>query len=378
MNVLTDILSAQLNQVTLSPEIRARLTPELLSKLYRISNRHDLAHIVGNTLAQNGVEIPEPMASRFKKANTLAVYRCAQHKQVLEQVGASFDAAQIPYIPLKGAVLRAFYPLESMRTGCDVDILVKREDIEGACKVLAEQGYEIQKQNYHDITLVSPTKVHLELHYTLRENMASLDGVLDRAWDYAVQEKGCQYGFTREFFVFQAFAHMSYHFLSGGCGLRSLMDIWVMDHRMGYSYSDAGTLLEEAGILQFAREMTRLAQACFDGGEWDAFTDVLLRYILSGGSYGTVQNKIAVKKTATGGTLGYVVGRLCPPYGTMKQIYPVLERMPVLLPFCWVGRWFSKMNAGRGSSAKREVQISQGISSKQETEIKEIRTRLGI
>lgn len=378
MNILTDILSAQLNQTALSPELRARLTPEVLSKLYRISHRHDLAHVIGAALVNNNVEMPEPLAAQFKKDNTLAIYRCAQQKQTLQEVGRFFEAAQIPYIPLKGAVLRDFYPQESMRVGCDVDILVREADVGRACAILEAQGYQIAERNYHDVTLISPTRVHLELHFTLRENMESLDRVLDRVWDFAVQGGSCCYSLTKEFFVFQAFAHMSYHFLSGGCGLRALADIWVMERKMDCSYTASEGLLKEAGIFQFAKEMTNLSLACFDGGASDPFMEQLLAYIISGGSYGTVQNKIAVRKSQSGGTAGYVVRRLFPPLPTMKQIYPVLDRAPVLLPFCWVARWFSKLFAGRGRKAIREVQVSQGVLTAQTEEIQKIRTRLEI
>ena len=378
MNLLIELLSTQLNQTTLSPELRVRLTPEVLSKLYRVSRCHDLAHVVGSALAHADVELPDPLPSQFKKENTLAVYRCAQQKQTLQEVAHFFEIEQIPYIPLKGAILRNFYPQESMRVGCDVDILVHEEDIARSCAVLEAQGYQVAERNYHDVTLISPTKVHLELHFTLRENMKNLDPVLERVWEFAVRDGGYRYGLLKEFFVFQAFAHMAYHFLSGGCGLKSLTDIWVMERKMGYSYKDADLLLKEAGIFQFAKEMTNLSLVCFDGGASDSFMEQLLAYIISGGSYGTVQNKIAVQKSQSGGTAGYVIRRLFPSLRTMKQIYPVLERAPVLLPFCWVARWFSKLFAGQGRKAIREVQVSQRVLTAQTDEIQKIRTRLEI
>ena len=44
------------------------------------------------------------------------------------------------------------------------------------------------------------------------------------------------------------FAHMLYHFISGGCGIRPLMDIWIAEHKMGITYTEAKDLLETAGI----------------------------------------------------------------------------------------------------------------------------------
>lgn len=378
MNRLTAILSAQLNQTALSPEVRAQLTPELLLKLYRLLKRHDLAHVLGNVLRENHVAISENLQEKLKKAETLAMYRCAQQKQALEEIGACFETAGIVYVPLKGAILREFYPMESMRTSCDIDILVKEADLDEACRALMAVGYRVEERLYHDVSLISPTNVHLELHFSVQENMPEIDAVLCRVWDYAVQEAGCRYALSKEFFVFQTFAHMSYHFLSGGCGLRALTDLWVMEHCMGITYLDGEALLAEGGILDFARKMTAFTRTCLDEAPTDAHSQRLFAYILTGGCYGTAENKIAVKKSAKGGTVGYVLRRLFLPYATMKTVYPVLERLPILLPFYWIYRLFSKLFTGRGGRAVEEIKAVQNVTAAKTEETQELRKYLGI
>lgn len=376
--ILVEVLSTQLNQINLSSELRARLTPEVCVKLYQTSYRHDIAHIVGAVLAENTVEVPELLMTKFKKAEMLSVYRCAQQKQALQEISACLEKEQIPYVPLKGAILRKFYPKESMRTGCDVDVLVKPEDIDRACNALVHVGYELTDRQYHDVSLTSPTNVHLELHFSLQENRPNMDAVLCRAWEYTLPEEGCRYSFTKDFFVFQVFAHMAYHFLNGGCGLRGLMDIWVMEHRMNLSYVDAQKLLEETGLYTFAQKMSILAETCFSNATWNNNSRLLLSYIVSGGSYGTAKGKITIKKSEKGGTVGYALKRLLLPYNTMKNVYPVLERVPVLLPFCWMHRLFSRLFTGRGRRAIGEIKTAQGITAAQTEEMQALRAYLGL
>lgn len=124
-----------------------------------------------------------------------------------------------------------------MRTSCDIDILIYEEDLEVAINSLETKGYRCGERNYHDVSLYSPSKIHLELHFNIQENMDNLDAVLKDAWEYAVPTNTSQYAFSKEFFAFHIFAHMAYHFVSGGCGIRSLLDIWVLKHKMGISYS---------------------------------------------------------------------------------------------------------------------------------------------
>ena len=71
-------------------------------------------------------------------------------------------------MPLKGSVLRASYPQDWMRTSCDIDILVHREDLERAVELLVEKKqYRREVTNLCDVSLYAPSGVHLELHYDL-------------------------------------------------------------------------------------------------------------------------------------------------------------------------------------------------------------------
>ena len=42
----------------------------------------------------------------------------------------ALEKAQIPFVPLKGSVIRKYYPEAWMRTSSDIDVLVHKEDVE--------------------------------------------------------------------------------------------------------------------------------------------------------------------------------------------------------------------------------------------------------
>ena len=63
----------------------------------------------------------------------------------------------------------------------------------------------------------------------------------------------------------------------------------------------------------------------------------MLDAILLSGTYGT--RAMRVKNRMGGGhRLSYLLTRAFPPMRKMKRDYPVLRRLPVLLPACWVAR----------------------------------------
>ncbi len=376
--ILIKILGSALTETELDISVKEQLTPEVLSTLYALSKHHDLAHIVAAILYSNNVEMEKELSAKFGKEEILSVYRYEQMKYAYEEICEAFEEANIPYVPLKGSIIRSYYPQESMRTSCDIDILVHEEDIERAACALEKKEYTRGEREYHDISLFSPTNIHLELHFNIQENIDNLDSVLKDAWRYATPTDGMRYEFTKEFFLFHIYAHMSYHFLAGGCGIRPLMDIWIIEHKMGVSYVQAQELLERAGIYKFAQEISKLVDCCFSGKEWDEFSLKLLSYILSGGVYGTAENHIAVKKTKTNNAFGYALKRLFLPYKDMVTIYPVLKKAPILLPFCWIARCFGAFFGKKNKKARAELKTVKTISNDKVEAIKEIREGLGL
>jgi len=373
------MLYVSINELECSASLIENITSDGFSSVFHLAKKHDLAHIVSKFVYQNKLEIKD---DEFRKAlqqeEILAVYRHERMKCAYEQICSVFDEEGIPYVPLKGAVIRPYYPYEHMRTSCDIDILIHEENLDCAIDCLVKKGYRCENRNYHDVSLYSPNKTHLELHFNIQENMDSLDEVLKDAWKHTVLVQGSKYAFSKEFFVFHMYAHMAYHFLSGGCGIRPLLDLWIMEHKMEANYSCAEDLLKKAGIYTFAVEMSSIANKCFTQNERDSFSDLVLKYICSGGIYGTKNNKVAIKKTETKSSFVYALERLFLPYHSMTITYPVLKKQPWLLPFFWFVRWVCAVFKGKTKKITAELSYANNVSKETMSELVEIRSRLNI
>lgn len=377
-HILIEILYATVNEFESNESIKEKITSEMLLSVYRLAKRHDLAHVVSNFVYRNKIATVQELQEQLQREEIISVYRNEQMKYSFEEICAVFEKAGIAYIPLKGSVIRPYYPYESMRTSCDIDILIHEEDLEIAISSLANKGYRCGEQRYHDVSVYAPNEVHIELHFNIQENMDSLDEVLKEAWKYAVPTNGSQYAFSKEFFAFHIFAHIAYHFVSGGCGIRSILDIWVLEHKMGISYSCAKALLEKAGIYQFAAEMSKLAECCFTQNHLDTFSESVLKYIFQGGVYGSAENHIAVDKSKNGSSAGYAVKRLFLPYKSMVIAFPYLKKAPYLLPFCWVVRWIKAIFGGKTKRIISEMVCVNNIFDEKTEEVSEIFSRLGL
>ncbi len=376
--ILMEILYCTINENSDNSSLHKKLTSDVVVAVYTLAKKHSLAHLVARYIFKNKISVESEIEAKLRKTDLMAVYQYERMKYTFAQICDAFDQAGIAYIPLKGSVLRAYYPTEDMRTSCDIDILIHEADLELAIGALEEKNYRRGDRHYHDVSLYSPNKIHLELHFNIQENMNNLDAVLKDAWEYAIPVKGSQYAFSKDFFAFHIFAHMAYHFVSGGCGIRALLDIGVMEHKMGISYSCAKELLEKAGIYKFASEMSKLAEQCFTNNERDSLSDSILKYIFMGGVYGSAENHIAVDKAKTKSSVTYALKRLFPPYKSMIITYPFLKKCFFLLPFCYVARWIRAIFGGKSKRIALEMACANNMSNERIKEIKEICSHLGL
>ena len=92
------------------------LTDEELAKLYKLSKSHDLAHLVGDALIKNDLIGNDEIKAKYQKQVMLAIYRYEKINYELNRLRSALNEAQIPFIPLKGSVLRQYYPEPWMRT----------------------------------------------------------------------------------------------------------------------------------------------------------------------------------------------------------------------------------------------------------------------
>jgi len=358
-NRIFDLMISCLGNVLFNRDltIDQTLTKQELVEVYKLSKKHDMAHIVGISLAKAGLleKAPE-IAERFEKEQYLAVFRYENFKYETDRLCKTFDEQKIPYILLKGAVIRDFYPEPWMRTSCDLDVLVKEEDLDTAILALTEKlGYAVGgNKNFHDIDLFSESGIHLELHFNIKENIPAFDKVLSRVWDYAKKTDEDLEGLivTNEFLLYHLTAHAAYHFVGGGCGVRPLTDIYLLKNKLEYDETVLKQLCEESEIDKFYSSVCKLCECWFEGAEHIVLTDEMQKFILQGGAYGTREAHIAARQEARGGKGGYAMSRIFAPYDVLKQRYPKL-RGRVQMPIYQVRRW---IDVARDGGAKRSMQ----------------------
>lgn len=361
--ILFLLLRSAVRGVSLTGDEREACARADIGGMCAIAKKHDVLHLLALGLKQNGLLTSETAA--IERSIFKAIYRYQQIQFEFGRLCEALEEARIPFIPLKGAILRQYYPEPWMRTSCDIDILVRREDLDRAALCLVNKlGYEERERATHDISFFADNGTHIELHFDLVEENRANNAIelLRTVWDHVLpcNSYTYQYQMSDEYFYFYHIVHMAKHFESGGCGIRPLIDLWILDH-MCDDPSKRDALLSQCDLLPFANAVRTLSRVWIGGEGADECSLRLQDFILQGGVYGSMENRVLLMQNKKGGRLGYFRSRVFLPYDRLKRYYPILEKHRWLMPLMQIRRWFRVCNPVVAKRAKAEMTTNRHI-----------------
>lgn len=209
---------------------RYRTNEENRKELFRMSAKHFIDALVGTTLKRAGVVLPKYWEERMVKAVRKVLLFDVERKKLC----AWMDRERIWYLPLKGIILKEYYPSIGMRQMSDNDILFDADAWERVEKHMLSEGYETESvgNGNHDVYQKAPV-YNFEMHRSLYGK-----GHDERWVEYYSDIKDCLipdraddrcYGYhmSDEDFYIYITSHAYKHYSGSGTGLRTLLDFYA-------------------------------------------------------------------------------------------------------------------------------------------------------
>ncbi len=377
--VLFACLASSLKDEKLSGNEKKVCTEEVVHGLVAIAKKHDISQLMYKSLTENGLVLDSD--SNYRNSLFKTIFRYENQNCELNRIRALLEKNEIPFIVLKGSVIRNYYNEPWLRTSCDIDILVQKENIEKASDMIVEElKYERAYVSTHDVSLMSPSKVHLELHFELKETDFKESKLLSNIWDGTELVEGSNYekAMTSEMFLFFHIYHMAKHFKYGGCGIKPLVDLWIIKNKMGYDEKKALTLLEREGFDKFYKNALLLSNVWFENASHNDVTRSMERFVIHGGVFGTAEQNLAMEQGSRGGALQRMFFRVFMPYSQLKKSYKVLQKCPILYPAFTVVRWFRIVFGGGKKRAINEIKNNQSVTQAERNTAKSLIDELGL
>lgn len=306
-----------------------------LDAVYQLASRHTLAAIVGMALQQAGLELPQ-----FKQAVSASLRKTMILDAEREAVLKKLEEAGIWYLPLKGAVLKEYYPSFGMREMSDNDILFDASRAEDVRSIMESLGFSTERftdENNHDVYFKQPI-VNFEMHRALfRDHVFHhtdrLNAYYKNVKSRLVKDEDKNFGFhfTNEDFYIYMIAHEYKHFIQGGTGLRSLVDTYVLlKHFDSLDWSYIRTECGKLGIEDFEKRNRDLSLSIFDSES--VSEGELLEFFTDSGTYGNTENLFRYRLGKTDSKWSYIFHRIFIPMDAIQKLFPLFYRYKILLP----------------------------------------------
>ena len=323
-----------------------------LKALYAAAKHHRLEAAVGIALQKAGVE-----DEAFSKAVAKAQYKAALTDTDREALFCCLEERGIWYLPLKGSVLKDYYPVYGMRQMADVDILVDPDRFSEIESVMKELGFQVAEKggDIHD-SYIKPPASHFEIHRALFGKMKgeSFDSFYADVKSRLIRDRegGYAFHFSPEDLYCYLTAHEYKHYSYGGTGLRSLLDRYVFLRKSGESldWDLVKRETEQLGIAEYELKSRTLAMDLFGGKQPDGEERAMLSYLFDSGAYGTQEHSLQnrVRRYGAGsGRLHYLKERIFLPEEIVKTAYPFVYRHRILLPGLALFRLGKSLTTGR-------------------------------
>lgn len=327
-----------------------------LEKIFHMSCAHSLETFIGMTLKNAGIVLSKEWNERILKSIRKVMLFDAERTKLL----AFMEANAIWYLPLKGIILKDYYPAIGMRQMADNDILFDADFGDKVKIYMESQGYKSVSVGIgtHDVYKKEPV-YNFELHRSLYApyEWNNWEAYYKDIKIKLIQNSENSYGyhFTDEDFYVYIVLHAYKHYVGSGTGLRTLVDFYIYlkakEQELDFSYIEREC--ETLGVKEFEIKSRCLCKKIFEMNSLksvEVFDELLLEeekellfYYLTSGVYGTFERGIKnglkrfEKKTGSKSKMLYLLKRIFPGIEAFRR-YPLIYKHKWLLPVGWTIR----------------------------------------
>lgn len=320
-----------------------------LSELFTFAKMHSVEALVFRGVSTLAVDEADPIWAHWENRAQMLLTQSMVQLAERDALFAVMEEAGVDLLPVKGCWIKELYPDVDYRQMSDLDMLIRKEDRSRVKEILlgmgyAEEGGEVA--SYHDGYEKKPYMA-VEMHLQLLASDDPHEPYYRDVWSRAQKVDGTAHLHRlspEDEYIFYLL-HLRKHIEEAGCGIRLILDSVVF--RQAYPDMDRVYLeqeFEKLGISGFVRKIERIADCWFATGA--ALPQELTKLggeILAAGNYGTLETAFHSRierfkekyKHPALAIFMYWCSRLFRPMSEMKNDYPVLERLPVLLPLFW-------------------------------------------
>ena len=335
---LLELISSYFNHKN---EQGSKIDSETLSFFIKIAKHHSLTSLLYKALIGTKIKVDTELLGKLESYYLTNLRKCVLFEKERNELYAYLNENKVDYLPLKGIVLKDYYLDPFTREFADNDILFSDRYSTCVKTFFVKRGYSVgeYKKWNHDTFYKKPF-FNFEMHRSLfayRPDNKKIAQYFENYLEKAPKKDNYEHCLSKEDFFIYYLAHSYKHFHVSGCGIRTLIDIYLFLKKEHLDFNYVNEELNKIDLLDFSHRIIKLSNRVFCGESLNEEEKQMLLFITSSGTYGTLEHSVE-KGVKENGKFRYFMSRAFPPYIAYKTTYPWAYKCPVLIPVAWFDR----------------------------------------
>ena len=318
-----------------------------LDEIYELANYQSVMACISKLLVDSGID-----DDRFKNVLDKSTRNNILFDIERDRILKEFEKNSIWYMPVKGCILKKYYPKTGMRQMADNDILFDMNYRSEVKDIMETLGYKVEEygESNHDVYYKNPIynfEMHTELfeeklHKTYYDYYSNMKKIM-------IKDKDNKYGYhlSNEDFYIYITLHEAKHYKTYGTGIRGLIDCYLIlkkeINNLNWKYIKEE--LKKLEIEDYEKKRRKLALKLFSKVKYPKLTEEeneMLNYYLMSGTYGKYSNFVK-GKLKNQSKISYIFSCVFISRERMNKYLPFTAKSPLLYPLGVVIRFFTLM-----------------------------------
>lgn len=332
--------------------------------IFELSKKQDVENIVFLSVNQLENRIDSNLYIRWQEEYYKRIKYSAFQDMALEELIETFTKAGIDCMPLKGSVIKNYYPNPDLRCMSDIDFLVREHNRQIVRDIMHSLGYEDDILDDKQVDGFKRDKLeYIEIHYDFSHEYHVYHELFTIDWNYLVPTGTDHlYEMTFEDLYYFNIGHYAKNMHNKGMGLRGIVDTFVLWNKM--SDKQKKRTLErfaKTELKEFNDILIKISNIWFCDEQDDGTLNDVQLYLMVKKTYGdykteTVLNALFSNEDSSNSK--YVLGKIFPSAEYLYQRFSIKYKNPLLLPFLWFVRILSQVFGSKEKWAFAKKQLS--------------------
>lgn len=319
------------------------------ARVLEISCRHDVENVVFLSIEKLQNKMDEALFAQWQEMYFKRLKYSMMQDMALEELVEAFTSKSIDCMPLKGSVIKNYFPSPDLRTMGDIDFLVKEQNRQIVRDIMHSLNYEDDILDDGNVDGFKRGNVdYIEIHYDFSDQYHEYHEIFTIDWEKLLPtETKHLYQMSFEDLYFFNVGHYAKNMHNKGMGIRGVIDCYILWNSLSIEQRQGlENRFAQFELSDFHNKMLQVADIWFEDLEDDGTLDNIQEYLLVKKTYGDYKTETVLRALfaeQSSSNSEFILKRIFPPARYLYRKYDIKHRCFLILPILWFMRIFSQL-----------------------------------